>query len=113
MQMLRLLEPKLLLGHNQAIEDPRDGLSLFGPLDVGRTHGIRQPSSERAPESTDSGTRSSRFRGPSMTTNCRAHRSRASRPHSMCHSARAVCSNGLLKKKVYQRVQHRRCPAGA
>lgn len=41
MQMLRLPEPKLLFGHNQAIEDPRDGLTLFGPLDVGRTYGIR------------------------------------------------------------------------
>ena len=41
MQLLRLPEPKLLFGHNQAIEDPRDGLSLFGPLDVGRTYGIR------------------------------------------------------------------------
>ena len=41
MQLLRLPEPKLLFGHNQAIEDPRDGLSLFGPLDVGKTYGIR------------------------------------------------------------------------
>ncbi len=42
MQMVRLREPKLLFGHNQAIEDPRDGLSLFGPFDVGKTtYGIR------------------------------------------------------------------------
>ena len=39
-QMLRL-PSKLLFGHNQAVEDPRDGLSLFGPFDVGKTYGIR------------------------------------------------------------------------
>jgi hypothetical protein len=37
----RLPEPKLLFGHGQAIEDPRDGLTLFGPLDEGKTFGLR------------------------------------------------------------------------
>jgi hypothetical protein len=41
MQLIRLSEPKLLFGHNQAVEDPRDGLTLFGPLDEGKTFGIR------------------------------------------------------------------------
>src|SRR5436190_11516167 len=41
MRMVRLSEPKLLFGHNQAVEDPRDGLTLFGPLDEGKTFGIR------------------------------------------------------------------------
>lgn len=36
-----LPEPNLLFGHDQAVEDPRDGLSLFGPLDEGKPHGIR------------------------------------------------------------------------
>ncbi len=39
--MVRLSEPKLLFGHNQSVEDPRDGLTLFGPLDEGKTFGIR------------------------------------------------------------------------
>ena len=41
MQLLRLSEPKLLFGHDQSLEDPRDGLTLFGPLDSGKTFGIR------------------------------------------------------------------------
>jgi hypothetical protein len=41
MQLIRLPEPKLLFGHNQSVEDPRDGLTLFGPLDEGKTFGIR------------------------------------------------------------------------
>ena len=41
MRLIRLPEPKLLFGHNQAVEDPRDGLTLFGPLDEGKTFGIR------------------------------------------------------------------------
>ncbi len=36
-----LPEPKLLFNYGQAMEDPRDGLSLFGPLDQGKTYGIR------------------------------------------------------------------------
>ena len=39
--LVYLQEPKLLFGFNQAIEDPRDGLSLFGPLDAGRPYGVR------------------------------------------------------------------------
>lgn len=39
--MLKLPEPKLLFGFGQAVEDPRDGLTLFGPLDVGATFGLR------------------------------------------------------------------------
>ncbi|MCL5998006.1 MAG: hypothetical protein M1546_18430 [Chloroflexi bacterium] len=34
-------EPRLLFGHNQSIEDPRDGLTLFGTLDDGKPFGIR------------------------------------------------------------------------
>ena len=34
-------EPELRFGFGQTLEDPRDGLSLFGPLDVGRPYGIR------------------------------------------------------------------------
>ena len=41
MPLIRLAEPKLPFGHNQAVEDPRDGLSLFGPLDKAKTYGIR------------------------------------------------------------------------
>ena len=39
--MLKLPEPKLLFGHGQAVADPRDGLTLFGPLDDGSTFGVR------------------------------------------------------------------------
>ena len=39
--LLYLQEPKLLFGFSQAIEDPRDGLSLFGPLDTGKPYGVR------------------------------------------------------------------------
>lgn len=37
----KLAEPKLLFGHNQAMEDPRDGLTLFNPLDEGKVYGLR------------------------------------------------------------------------
>jgi hypothetical protein len=40
-KLLKLDEPRLLFQHGQAMEDPRDGLTLFGPLDEGRPHGIR------------------------------------------------------------------------
>ena len=40
-QLVYLQEPKLQFGFNQEIEDPRDGLSLFGPLDAGRPYGVR------------------------------------------------------------------------
>lgn len=39
--LVRLPEPTLLFGYDQAMEDPRDGLSLFGPLDEGKPYGIR------------------------------------------------------------------------
>lgn len=39
--LIKLSEPKLLFGYNQALEDPRDGLMLFGPLDQGKPYGIR------------------------------------------------------------------------
>ena len=34
-------EPCLEFGYGQALEDPRDGLTLFGPLDDGKPYGIR------------------------------------------------------------------------
>src|SRR3989442_461790 len=30
-----------MFGYDQAVEDPRDGLSLFGPLDEGKLYGVR------------------------------------------------------------------------
>ena len=39
--LIRIPEPPLLFGHRQALEDPRDGLSLFGPLDEGKPYGVR------------------------------------------------------------------------
>ena len=41
LRLLKLPEPKLLFGYNQALEDPRDGLTLFWPLDEGKIFGIR------------------------------------------------------------------------
>ena len=41
MELIHLPEPSLLFNHGQATEDPRDGLTLFGPLDKGRPYGIR------------------------------------------------------------------------
>jgi hypothetical protein len=40
-KLIRLAEPKLLFRYGQAIEDPRDGLTLFGPLDEISPYGIR------------------------------------------------------------------------
>lgn len=40
-QLTRLSEPLLLFGHGQAMEDPRDGLTLFGPFDTGSVFAIR------------------------------------------------------------------------
>lgn len=40
-KLLLLPEPKLLFGHDQKIEDPRDGLTLFGPIENNKPHGIR------------------------------------------------------------------------
>ncbi|MGI8744435.1 MAG: hypothetical protein ACR2NN_18055 [Bryobacteraceae bacterium] len=39
--LIRLPEPKLEFRFHQAVEDPRDGLTLFGPLDKGKPYGIR------------------------------------------------------------------------
>jgi hypothetical protein len=41
MKLIHLTEPSLLFRHDQAVEDPRDGLNLFGPLDKGSPYGIR------------------------------------------------------------------------
>ena len=41
MRLIHFPEPTLLFRHNQSVEDPRDGLSLFGPLDKGSPYGIR------------------------------------------------------------------------
>ena len=40
-KVIKLDEPVLEFGHGQSVEDPRDGLTLFGPLDEGRPYGIR------------------------------------------------------------------------
>jgi hypothetical protein len=40
-KLIKLSEPTLMFGHDQALEDPRDGLMLFGPLDKGKPYGIR------------------------------------------------------------------------
>ena len=40
-ELLKLNEPRLLFRHDQATEDPRDGLALFGTLDEGKPFGIR------------------------------------------------------------------------
>lgn len=39
--LIYLDEPHLRFRHDQAMLDPRDGLSLFGPLDNAKPHGIR------------------------------------------------------------------------
>jgi hypothetical protein len=36
-----LKEPRLLFNYEQSTEDPRDGLTLFGPLERGKPYGIR------------------------------------------------------------------------
>lgn len=36
-----LSEPRLAFAHSQAVEDPRDGLTLFGPLDAAQPTGFR------------------------------------------------------------------------
>lgn len=40
-KLLILEEPRLLFNYEQATEDPRDGLMLFGPLETGKPYGIR------------------------------------------------------------------------
>jgi hypothetical protein len=39
--LIKLSEPTLLFGYEQAMQDPRDGLTLFGPLDAGKPYGVR------------------------------------------------------------------------
>ncbi len=39
--LLFIPEPTLTFRHDQAVEDPRDGLTLFGPLDKGKPFGLR------------------------------------------------------------------------
>lgn len=34
-------EPLLRFAYDQTAEDPRDGLTLFGPLDTARPYGVR------------------------------------------------------------------------
>ena len=41
MVLQKIPEPNLLFNYNQEMEDPRDGLTLFGPLDKGKPFGIR------------------------------------------------------------------------
>lgn len=41
MDLIKIAEPGLLFRFGQSMEDPRDGLSLFGPLDEGKPYGIR------------------------------------------------------------------------
>jgi hypothetical protein len=40
-ELAHLAEPRIEFRHGQSLEDPRDGLTLFGPLDDGRPYGIR------------------------------------------------------------------------
>lgn len=40
-RLKKFQEPALLFHYDQALEDPRDGLTLFGPLDQGKPYGIR------------------------------------------------------------------------
>ncbi len=40
-RLLRIPEPSLEFGHGQTLEDPRDGLMLFGPLDQAPQYGVR------------------------------------------------------------------------
>jgi hypothetical protein len=40
-KLIHLPEPTLLFGHGQSIEDPRDGLGLFGPFDSAQILGVR------------------------------------------------------------------------
>jgi len=39
--LIHVAEPTLTFGFEQQVEDPRDGLLLFGPLDLGQPFGIR------------------------------------------------------------------------
>lgn len=39
-ELIKIEEPKILFGFNQKLEDPRDGLTLFGPLENLKPYGI-------------------------------------------------------------------------
>ena len=39
--LIHIPEPTLVFGLGQCVEDPRDGLSLFGPYDPAQTFGVR------------------------------------------------------------------------
>jgi hypothetical protein len=39
-ELIKIEEPELVFGHEQSMEDPRDGLTLFGPLKENAPHGI-------------------------------------------------------------------------
>jgi hypothetical protein len=39
--LIHIPEPRLLFRHDQTMEDPRDGLTLFGPLDESKPYGIK------------------------------------------------------------------------
>lgn len=39
--LIHIPEPTLRFGHQQGMEDPHDGLTLFGPYDEGKVYGIR------------------------------------------------------------------------
>ena len=39
-ELIHIDEPRLLFGFNQKLEDPRDGLTIFGPLEKLRPYGI-------------------------------------------------------------------------
>ena len=39
-ELVKIEEPKVLFGYNQKLEDPRDGLTIFGPLENLRPYGI-------------------------------------------------------------------------
>lgn len=40
-QLIHLTEPQLVFGHNQTMEDPRDGLTLLGPYDAAQNYGVK------------------------------------------------------------------------
>jgi hypothetical protein len=40
-KLIKIEEPRILFAHNQKMEDPRDGLTLFGPLENNKPYGIR------------------------------------------------------------------------
>jgi hypothetical protein len=40
-KLIKLDEPRILFAHDQKMEDPRDGLTLFGPLENNKPYGIR------------------------------------------------------------------------